>query len=82
VRFKMTNKREVAVLPRKDYQALAVKAQETGEDFGTARLVARARREITAGVPLIPKEVVDKLTSIAVSWNEAGQLDAARGHFE
>jgi hypothetical protein len=35
---------------------------ETGladEDVGTARLVARARREIAAGIPLVPKEVVD-----------------------
>ena len=43
VRFKMTNKGEVAILPRKDYEALAAKAQEADEDFGTARLVARAR---------------------------------------
>ena len=61
VRFKMTNKGEVAILPRKDYEALAAKAQEADEDFGTARLVARARKEIAAGMPLIPKEVVDRI---------------------
>ena len=57
VRFKMTNKGEVAILSRKDYEALAAKAQEADEDFGTARLVALA-----AGMPLIPKEVVDRIT--------------------
>ena len=62
VRFKMTNKGEVAILPRKDYEALAAKAQEADEDFGTARLVARARKEIAAGTPLIPKKVVHRIT--------------------
>ena len=61
VRFKMTDKGEIAILPRKDYEALAAKAREADEDIGTARLVARARKEITAGMPLIPKEVVDKI---------------------
>ena len=44
VRFKMTDKGEVAILPRKDYEALAAKAREADEDVGTARLV-RARGE-------------------------------------
>jgi hypothetical protein len=57
----MTNKGEIAILPRKDYEALAAKAREADEDIGTARLVARARKEITAGMPLIPKEVVDRI---------------------
>ena len=61
VRFKMTNKGEVAILPRKDYEALAAKAQEADEDLWTARLVARARKEIAGGMPLIPKEVVDRI---------------------
>jgi hypothetical protein len=61
VRFKKTNKGEVAILPRKDYEALAAKAQEADEDFGTARLIARARKEIAAGMPLIPKAVVDRI---------------------
>ena len=63
VRFKMTDKGEVAILPRKDYEALAAKAREADEDVGTARLVARARREIAAGMPLIPKEVVDRISA-------------------
>ena len=61
VRFKMTNKGEVAILPRKEFEALAAKAREADEDRGTARLVARARREIAAGTPLILKEVIDRI---------------------
>ena len=61
VRFKKTDKGEVAILPRKDYEALAAKAAEADEDIGTARLVARARREIATGAPLIPKAVVDRI---------------------
>ena len=61
VRYKMTNKGEVAILPPKDYEAIAAKAQESDEDFGTARLVVRARKEIAAGMPLIPKEIVDRI---------------------
>ena len=41
VRFKMTDKGEVAILPRKDYEALAANAQKANEDFGTARLAGR-----------------------------------------
>src|SRR5438270_1408576 len=63
VRFKMTNKGEVAILPRKEYEALAAKAREADEDFGTARLVARARKDIAVGMPLIPKEVVDRIAN-------------------
>ena len=42
VRFKMTNKGGVAILPRKEFEALAAKAREADEDVSTARLVARA----------------------------------------
>jgi hypothetical protein len=34
---------------------------EFAEDVGTARIVARARREIAAGGPLFPKRVADRL---------------------
>jgi hypothetical protein len=61
VRFKMTTKGEVAILPRREYEALAAKAREAEEDFGTARLVARARKEIAAGMPLIAKQVIDRI---------------------
>jgi hypothetical protein len=63
VRFKKTNKGEVAIPPRKEYEILAAKAQEADEDFGTARLIARARKEIADGMPLIPKQIVDRIAS-------------------
>lgn len=63
VRFQKTPRGEVAILPRKEYEALAAKAAEAEEDAGTARLVARARREIENGGPLLPKNVVDRLAN-------------------
>jgi predicted transcriptional regulator len=44
VRFKMTDKGEVAILPRKDYEALAAKAHEADEDVGNALRVVREWR--------------------------------------
>ena len=61
VRFQKTPRGEVAILPRKEYEALASKAAEADEDAGTARLIARARKEIAEGAPLLPKPVVDRL---------------------
>jgi hypothetical protein len=63
VRFKKTDKGEIAILPRKEYEALAAKAAEADENIGTARLVARARKEIAGGAPLIPKDVVDRIAN-------------------
>ena len=37
------------------------KAEEADEDLGSSRLVARARKEIAAGIPLIPKEAIDRI---------------------
>ena len=80
VRFKKTDKGEVAILPRKDYEALAAKAAEADEDSGTARLVARARKEIAAGAPLIPKEIVDRIANgenalrVLREWRDVPQL--------
>ncbi|MBZ0140677.1 MAG: helix-turn-helix transcriptional regulator [Pseudorhodoplanes sp.] len=34
---------------------------EADEDAGTARLVAKARNDVAAGLPLLPKDVVDRL---------------------
>ncbi len=56
VRFEKRRGVEVAILPRKDYEELI-------EDLGTARLVARAKREIAAGAPLFPIEVADRLAN-------------------
>lgn len=61
VRFKKTAGGEVAILPRKEYERLAARAAEADEDAGTARLVAKARREIADGAPLIPFEHVDRM---------------------
>jgi DNA-binding XRE family transcriptional regulator len=61
VKFKTTPEGEVAILPRAEYERLKAFAQEAEEDAGTARLVARAKREIAGGAPLLPKDVVDRL---------------------
>ena len=80
VRFKKTDKGEVAILPRKEYEALAAKAAEADEDAGTARLVARARKEIAAGAPLIPKTIVDRIATgenalrVQREWRDVTQL--------
>jgi hypothetical protein len=63
VRFQKTARGEVAILPRKDYEALVAKASEADEDKGTARLVALARDAVAAGAPLLPKHVVDRLSN-------------------
>jgi DNA-binding XRE family transcriptional regulator len=61
VKFKTTPDGEVAILPRAEYERLKSFAQEAEEDAGTARLIARAKREIAGGAPLLPKDVVDRL---------------------
>jgi DNA-binding XRE family transcriptional regulator len=53
----------VAILPRAEYERLKELADEAEEDAGTARLVARAKKEAAGGMPLLPKEVVDRLAS-------------------
>jgi uncharacterized protein involved in propanediol utilization len=63
VRFQKTARGEVAIIPRKEYEALLARAAEADEDAGAARLVARARAEIASGAPLLPKRVVDRLAN-------------------
>ena len=63
VRFQKTPRGEVAILPRKDYELLVAKASEADEDAGTARIVARARKEIARGGPLLPKDIVDRMAN-------------------
>lgn len=63
VRFETTPNGEVAILPRADYERLKKLADEAVEDAGTARLVARARKEVAGGMPLLPKETVDRLAN-------------------
>jgi hypothetical protein len=80
VRFKKTGKGEVAILPRKEYEALVAKAKEADEDAGMARLVARASKEIAAGAPLIPMEVADRIANgenpirVIREWRDITQL--------
>lgn len=63
VRFQKTARGEVAILSRRDYEALVARAAENEEDAGTARIVARGRREVTSGAPLLPKQVVDRMAN-------------------
>ncbi len=91
VRFEKTPKGEVAILPRKEYEALAAKAAEAEEDTGTARLVARARKQATV-TPLVPKSVVDRLANgenpvrVLREWRDVTQMylsfktDISQGH--
>lgn len=81
VRFQKTPKGEMAILPRKDYEALVAKAAESDEDTGTARVVARARKEIASGAPLLPKDVADRIASgespvrVLREWKAMTQMD-------
>lgn len=61
VRFQTTPQGEVAILPRAEYERLKKVDEEAREDVGTARLVARAKKEVAEGAPLLPKEIVDRL---------------------
>ena len=61
VQFKKTAKGEVAILPRVEYEKLAARAAEAGEDEGTARIIARARKDVAAGAPLVPLEVAERI---------------------
>jgi hypothetical protein len=77
VRFNKTGKGEVAILPRKEYEALVAKAAEADEDVGTARLVARARKEIAEGGAVIPLDVVNRPRARSTA-RSAGLKHAAR----
>jgi DNA-binding XRE family transcriptional regulator len=61
VKFKMTADGEVAIVPRAEYERLRDLAREAEEDIGTARIVARARKEVAGGAPVLPKAIVDRL---------------------
>ena len=63
VRFEKTPGGEVAILPRSEYDDLVARAEEADEDAGTSRLADQGRREISAGAPLLPKAVVDRLAA-------------------
>jgi DNA-binding XRE family transcriptional regulator len=63
VKFKATPNGEVAIVPRAEYERLKTLESEVEEDIGTARLIARAKKEIAGGALLLPKEVVDRLVN-------------------
>ena len=63
VKFTMTAKGEMATLPRAEYERLKKLALEAEEDAGTARVVARAKKEIADGKTLLPMEVVDRIAN-------------------
>src|SRR5579863_6877746 len=80
VRFQKTPRGEVAILPKKDYELLVAKASEADEDAGSARIVAQARKEIAGGGPLLPKDVVDRMTGgenpvrVLREWRDITQM--------
>jgi DNA-binding XRE family transcriptional regulator len=63
VKFKTTADGEVAILPRAEYERLKAVEREAVEDAGTARLVARAKKDVAGGSPLLPMEVVARLAT-------------------
>jgi DNA-binding XRE family transcriptional regulator len=77
VRFETTPKGEMAILPRAEYERLKALADEAVEDAGTARLVARAKKEVAAGMPLLPMAVVE---SLAKGGNPIRVLREFRGY--
>lgn len=76
VRFETTADGDVAILPRAEYERLVALAAEAEEDAGTARLVARARKDAAAGAPLLPLSVAEAL---ADGENPIRALRAFRG---
>ncbi len=80
VQFKKTDKGEVAILPRAEYDRLVARAAEADEDVGTARLVAHARKEAAAGAPLVPLEVAERIADgenpikVIREWRDVTQL--------
>ena len=63
VKFKATPDGEMVIVPRAEYERLKTLESEVEEDAGTARLIARAKKEIAGGAPLLPKGIVDRLAS-------------------
>jgi DNA-binding XRE family transcriptional regulator len=51
----------MVTIPKAEYDRLRALAQEADEDKGTARLVARAKREALAEAQIFPKQIADRL---------------------
>ena len=61
VEFKQTPTGEVAIIPRAEYDRLkALSDEEAAEDIGTAKLIARAKKDKG---PLLPLAVVQQLAN-------------------
>ena len=60
VEFRKTPAGEVAIIPRAEYERLMVLSNEAEEDIGTARLIARAKRDKGVRLPLA---VVEQLAN-------------------
>jgi hypothetical protein len=60
IRFQKTPRGEVAILPRKDYELWSPRQLKLMK-MPVLRIVARARKEIAGGGPLLPKDIVDRL---------------------
>jgi DNA-binding XRE family transcriptional regulator len=63
VRFETTPDGDVAIMERAEYERLVALATEVEENVGTARLVARAKKDIAEGAPLLPLDVADALAN-------------------
>ena len=83
VRFEKTKKGEVAIMPRREYEALVTRLNETEENAGTARIVARARKEIAAGEAVIPAEFANRILKgenpikVIRQWRDVTQMHLA-----
>jgi hypothetical protein len=53
VRFKKTDKGDIAILPRKEYEALAAKAAEADEDIGSAKSLMKPLPQRSPAFPPI-----------------------------
>jgi DNA-binding XRE family transcriptional regulator len=61
IEFKQTPTGEVAIIPRAEYDRLkALSDEEAAEDIGTAKLIARAKKDKG---PLLPLSVVQQLAN-------------------
>jgi DNA-binding XRE family transcriptional regulator len=52
VQFKQTPAGELAIMPRAEYERLKALSDEAAEDIGTARLVARAKKDDSLRLPI------------------------------
>jgi DNA-binding XRE family transcriptional regulator len=79
VQFLKTDAGEIAIMPRKEYERLAVLAASEGT--GTRRLVRRAREAIARGEEVVlPKAVADRLIDenpirVVREWRQMTQAE-------